>query len=111
MDDREIALIRLGAEAYAELLRGVQNMHVNVDGLLVPLQTGTDTQAYDHIIRRMQDLHGSYVAQIEKAVQMVLDGEKALWCAEAKNKCCPNTELHFPTYEQQVKLGMTKEQK
>ena len=52
--------LRIGAEAYAELLREVQNT--------IPHDVGTDRQAYDHIIKRLQDKHGSYQAQIAKAV-------------------------------------------
>lgn len=62
------AAAKAGAEAYAELLRGVQNKY----GRISAEQTGTNTQAYDHIIRRMQDLHGSYQAQIAKAADAAI---------------------------------------
>ncbi len=38
------------------------------------------------------------------------EGEKALWCENAKSGC-PQTQQSSPTYEQMVRLGMTKEQK
>lgn len=55
---------KAGAEAYAELLRQIQNN--------IPHDVGTEQQAYDHVITRMQDKHGSYQAQIAKAVKLAL---------------------------------------
>lgn len=61
---------RLGAVAYAELLREIQNN--------IPRDVGTDRQSYDHVIKRMQDKHGSYQAQIAKAVDRALKGNADL---------------------------------